>query len=91
MIIQRQEDVTKAVTEAFKNTQPPRLREILISLVEHLHAFAREVELTEEEWLPESTSSRALGRRAPRNVKSSFCCRTRSVCRSWWLLKMAFE
>src|SRR5215813_4086226 len=50
MIIQRQEDVTKAVTEAFKNTQPPRLREILISFVEHLHAFARDVHLTEEEF-----------------------------------------
>src|SRR5689334_13394812 len=50
MIIQRQEDVTKAVTEAFKNTQPPRLREILISMVEHLHAFARDVRLTEEEF-----------------------------------------
>src|SRR4029079_12713767 len=50
MIIQRQEGVTKAVTEAFKNTQPPRLREILISLVEHLHAFARDVHLTEEEF-----------------------------------------
>jgi protocatechuate 3,4-dioxygenase beta subunit len=50
MIIQRQEDVTEAVTEAFKNTQPPRLREILISLVNHLHAFARDVRLTEEEF-----------------------------------------
>src|SRR5215468_444766 len=50
MIIQRQEDVTKVVTEAFKDTQPPRLREILISLVSHLHAFARDVHLTEEEF-----------------------------------------
>src|SRR6201982_941296 len=50
MIIQRQEDVTKAVTEAFENTQPPRLREILISLVSHLHAFARDVHLTEEDY-----------------------------------------
>jgi len=50
MIIQRQEDVTKVVTEAFKNTQPPRLREILISLVEHLHAFARDVDLKGDEW-----------------------------------------
>ena len=50
MIIQRQEDVTKAVTEAFKNAQPPRLREILVSLVEHLHEFARDVHLTEEEF-----------------------------------------
>ena len=50
MIIRRQEDVTKVVTEAFKDTQPPRLREILISLVTHLHAFARDVHLTEEEF-----------------------------------------
>jgi hydroxyquinol 1,2-dioxygenase len=50
MIIQRQEDVTTAVTEAFKNTSDPRLREILISLVKHLHAFARDVHLTEEEF-----------------------------------------
>src|SRR5215510_14297387 len=50
MIIQRQEDVTRAVTEAFKNTQPPRLREILMSFVKHLHAFARDVHLTEEEF-----------------------------------------
>src|SRR5674476_1107227 len=50
MIIQRQEDVTEVVIEAFKNTQPPRLREILTSLVTHLHAFARDVHLTEEEF-----------------------------------------
>ena len=48
MIIQRQEDVTTAVVEAFKNTSDPRVREILISLVKHLHAFAREVHLTED-------------------------------------------
>ena len=28
----------------------PRLREIMTSLVTHLHAFAREVKLTEEEF-----------------------------------------
>ena len=50
MIIQRQEDVTIAVTEAFKNTSDPRVREILLSLVKHLHAFTRETHLTEEEW-----------------------------------------
>jgi len=50
MIIQRQEDVTDAVVDAFKNTADPRLREILIALVQHLHAFARDVHLTEEEF-----------------------------------------
>jgi hydroxyquinol 1,2-dioxygenase len=50
MIIQRQEDVTHAVLDAFKNTADPRLREILTALVKHLHAFAREVHLTEDEF-----------------------------------------
>jgi catechol 1,2-dioxygenase len=50
MIIERQEDVTKAVVQAFQNTADPRLREILTALVKHLHAFAREVHLTEEEF-----------------------------------------
>jgi hydroxyquinol 1,2-dioxygenase len=50
MIIQRQEDVTKAVLEAYDNISDPRLREIVAALVKHLHAFAREVHLTEEEF-----------------------------------------
>ena len=31
-------------------TPDPRLREIMVALVKHLHAFAREVRLTEPEW-----------------------------------------
>ena len=50
MIIQRQEDVTPAVIDAYKNIADPRLREIVAALVKHLHAFAREVRLTEEEF-----------------------------------------
>ena len=50
MIIQRQEDVTKAVLEAYSTISDPRLREIVAALVKHLHAFAREVHLTEEEF-----------------------------------------
>jgi len=50
MLIKRQEDVTDAVVDAFKNAADPRLREILIALVKHLHAFARDVHLTEEEF-----------------------------------------
>jgi catechol 1,2-dioxygenase len=50
MIIQRQEDVTEAVLEAYNDISDPRLREIVRSLVKHLHAFAREVHLTEDEF-----------------------------------------
>jgi catechol 1,2-dioxygenase len=50
MLIKTQEDVTPAVLDAFKNAPDPRVREILAALVKHLHAFARDVHLTEEEF-----------------------------------------
>jgi catechol 1,2-dioxygenase len=50
MIIESEKDVTGAVLDAYQRTQNPRLREILQSLIRHLHAFAREVKLTEQEF-----------------------------------------
>jgi hydroxyquinol 1,2-dioxygenase len=50
MLIRTQEDVTPKVLDAYKNIEDPRLREIVASLVKHLHAFARDVHLTEEEF-----------------------------------------
>ena len=50
MIITRQEDVTPAVLDAYSRIENPRLREIVAALIKHLHAFAREVHLTEEEF-----------------------------------------
>ncbi|MFE6886967.1 dioxygenase [Streptomyces sp. NPDC057694] len=38
------------VTDSFARTPDPRLREILGSLVHHLHAFAKDVDLTVDEW-----------------------------------------
>lgn len=38
------------VAASFANTPDPRLRQVLTSLVRHLHAFVKDVELTEEEW-----------------------------------------
>ena len=43
--------VTEAVLEQMGGTEDPRLREIMASLVRHLHEFAREVRLTPAEWL----------------------------------------
>ena len=45
-----QDTLTQAVVERFADTPDPRLKEIMTSLVRHLHAFAREVKLTEGEW-----------------------------------------
>ncbi|SEB94670.1 catechol 1,2-dioxygenase [Rhizobiales bacterium GAS188] len=50
MIIDNEASVTPAVLEAMAQAPDARLREIMASLVRHLHDFAREVRLTEEEW-----------------------------------------
>ncbi|TFY99977.1 intradiol ring-cleavage dioxygenase [Ramlibacter rhizophilus] len=46
-----QDNITQAVIARFADTPDPRLKEIMTSLVQHLHAFAREVRLTEAEWM----------------------------------------
>ena len=43
--------LTDEVVGRLEATPDPRLREVLQALVRHLHAFAREVRLTDEEWL----------------------------------------
>ena len=45
-----QDNITQAVIARMADTPDPRLKEIMTSLVQHLHAFARDVKLTEEEW-----------------------------------------
>ncbi|MFN0028691.1 MAG: intradiol ring-cleavage dioxygenase [Acidimicrobiales bacterium] len=43
--------ITEAVLRNLAGTPDARLREVMTSLVSHLHAFAREVQLTEQEWM----------------------------------------
>jgi catechol 1,2-dioxygenase len=50
MFIESDKEVTPAVLAAMENTTDPRFKEIITALVRHLHAFAREVKLTEPEW-----------------------------------------
>lgn len=45
-----QDNITQAVIARLAETPDARLKEIMTSLVQHLHAFAREVKLTEAEW-----------------------------------------
>jgi hydroxyquinol 1,2-dioxygenase len=42
--------LTEAVIARFAATPDPRLRQVMQSLVKHLHAFVREIEPTFEEW-----------------------------------------
>lgn len=43
--------ITDAVIAQMADTPDPRLREIMEAAVRHIHAFAREVRLTPDEWL----------------------------------------
>jgi hydroxyquinol 1,2-dioxygenase len=43
-------DITAAASASFEQCADPRLRELMQSLVRHLHGFATEVSLTEDEW-----------------------------------------
>lgn len=44
-------NATQAVIQSFEGCSDPRLRQIMTSLVQHLHDFMRDIQLTEEEWL----------------------------------------
>jgi len=45
------ETITDAVLDQMATTPDPRLKTIMASAVKHLHAFAREVNLTPAEWI----------------------------------------
>ncbi|GIJ61127.1 dioxygenase family protein [Virgisporangium aurantiacum] len=44
-------DLTAAVLKQLAGTPDPRVRQLMEALVRHLHAFAREVRLTGDEWM----------------------------------------
>jgi len=46
----REEDLIARVQRSFDSCQDPRLKELMQAIVKHLHAFLRDVRLTEEEW-----------------------------------------
>jgi catechol 1,2-dioxygenase len=61
IVIEGQADVTPAVLAVMERTTDPRLREIMISLVRHLHAFVRDVRLTEAEFRDATAIINELG------------------------------
>jgi hydroxyquinol 1,2-dioxygenase len=44
-------NITQEALNRIANTSSPRLHEIMTSLIQHLHDFARETKLTEAEWM----------------------------------------
>src|ERR1700747_2841177 len=57
-----EDDITAEALQRFSRTPDPRLRQIMLSLVQHLHTFVKEVELTEAEWFQEIETLTGAGR-----------------------------
>jgi len=58
-----EDTLTDAVLARLKDAKHPRFKQIITSAVKHLHAFARDVQLTEEEWFEASNSSAPSGQK----------------------------
>lgn len=46
----REQEVLDRVLRSFEQCENPRLRQLMRGVVTHLHAFLRDVRLTEQEW-----------------------------------------
>jgi hydroxyquinol 1,2-dioxygenase len=46
----REQELVEQVAASFGNASDPRLKQLMRALTRHLHAFLREVRLTEDEW-----------------------------------------
>lgn len=62
MIIAREQDVTAAALAVMEQTSDPRMRQIMVSLVKHLHGFVRDVRLTEKEFRDATAVIAELGK-----------------------------
>ena len=58
-----QEALTQDALAAFAGTPDPRLRQIFAALIKHVHAFAREVDLTPDEWMAGLEFLKATGQK----------------------------
>ena len=56
------ETITDAVLDQMSTTPDPRMKEVMASAVRHLHAFAREVNLTPAEWIKGIAFMTAVGK-----------------------------
>lgn len=60
-MITRPDDVTRAALEVMERTEDPRSREIMLSLVRHLHAFVKDIRLSEKEFREATAIVNELG------------------------------
>jgi catechol 1,2-dioxygenase len=63
-MVENHESLTRAVLAVMERTPDARLREIMVSLVAHLHGFVKDVRLTEDEFRAASALLASLGQQS---------------------------
>jgi hydroxyquinol 1,2-dioxygenase len=58
-----EDTLTEAVVSRLKDVKDARFKQLMTSLIRHLHAFAKDVELTEEEWFEAIKFLTAVGQK----------------------------
>ena len=72
-----EDNLTDVALERWKDIPDPRLRQIMQSLIKHVHRFVREIEPTQQNGRPRSIGSPApasCARRSGRNSSSPPTC-----------------
>ena len=80
-----EDNITELAEQRWATARDPRLAEIMTALVRHLHDFAREVRLTEAEWMAAiAVAEPHRARSATTSARSSSSPPTCSGCPCWW-------
>jgi len=79
-----EDDITNEVLQRFAQTPDPRLRQIMLSLIGHLHAFVKEVNLTEAEWFQAIEVLTKAGHMSD-DKRQEFILFSDTLGRRWWL------
>src|SRR6267142_4535567 len=58
-----EETLTQAVIARLNEVETTRFKQLMASLIRHLHAFAKDVQLTEEEWFEAIKFLTAVGQK----------------------------
>ncbi len=69
-------ELTDLAVQRWSTARDPRVAEILSALVRHLHDFAKEVRLTEQEWMAAMRWLTAAGQSATTSARNSSSPRT---------------
>jgi catechol 1,2-dioxygenase len=62
-------NLTPSVVNAMGPNTPPRARQVLGALIRHVHDFAREVDLTWDEWFLGVKFLNSIGQRGTENLR----------------------